>query len=128
MVWLSLTELAAASIPDLVGSLASPHFGVRSQAARELVNRKQQPEVAWPGLVRVRADAYWMVRMQVARGAVHLAAPVEEAVPVLRELLADADEVVQSYAAWGLEKFGQGSEAEILEGLVRQARRKPRRK
>jgi HEAT repeat protein len=108
-VWLSLTELGAASVPDLVGFLASPHYGVRSQAARELANRKQQPELAWPGLVRVRADTCWMVRMQVARGAVHLAAPAEQAVPVLRELLADADEVVQSYAAWALEQFGQGA-------------------
>jgi HEAT repeat protein len=112
-------------LTDLLGWLSDPHYGRRSQAARTLVNRKEQPGVVWPALQAARADDCWMVRIQVPRAAVHLGIPAEQAVPVLRELLGDADEVVRGYAAWALGRFGQGTQAELLEELVRQGRRKP---
>jgi HEAT repeat protein len=127
-MWLGDVQVTSTSVPELVNYLASPHHLVRAQAARELVNRKEQPEVAWRALLAARADENWMVRIQVARAAVHLAAPAQEAIPALRELLAvDSDEVVQGYAAWALERLGQGSEADMLAELVRQGRRKPHR-
>jgi HEAT repeat protein len=121
-MWLSYSQLSAASVPELIGFLANTHHLVRAQAARELVNRKEQPKVAWQALVAVQTDDSWMVRLQVVRGAVHLAAPPAEAIPVLRHLLADADEVIQSYAAWALESFGQGSQKDLLDELPRQRR------
>jgi HEAT repeat protein len=124
-VWLSHTQLASASVPDLIGFLASPHELIRSQAARELVNRKEQPAVAWPGLLAARADGSWVVRMQVPRAAVHLGVAPEEAVPVLESLLDDPSDIVRGYAAWALERFGRGTQADILAELVRQGRHKP---
>lgn len=124
-MWVCDSQLLAASVPELIAWLADPHYGRRAQAARTLANRDPQPEVIWPALLAARADESWMVRMQVPRAAVRHDAPPEQAVPVLREMLGDPDEVVQSYAAWALERFGQGTQAELLEELVRQGRRKP---
>ncbi len=125
-MWLRDGQLSAASVPQLLAWLADPHDGRRAQAARTLTNRDPQPGVIWPALVAARADGSWMVRMQVPRAAIRHGAPPDQAIPVLRELLGDADEVVQSYAAWALERFGQGSEADMLAELVRLGRRKPR--
>jgi len=124
-MWLSTGQLESASVPELLGWLSDPHYGRRAQAARTLVNRKEQPAAVWPALLAARADDCWMVRIQVPRAAVHLGVPAEQAIPVLRELLGDADELVQGYAAWALERFGEGTSAELLEELVRQGRRKP---
>ena len=125
-MWLRDAQLTAASVPELVAWLADPHYGRRAQAARTLANRDPEPDVIWTALLAARADESWMVRMQVPRAAVRHGAPPEQAVPALRELLDDPDEVVQGYAAWALERFGQGSEDDMLAELVRQGRRKPR--
>ena len=125
-MWLDDNQLAAASVPDLLGWLSDTHYGRRSQAARSLVNRKEQPAVVWPALLAARADDCWMVRMQVPRAAVHLGILPEQAVPVLEALLDDPSDIVQGYAAWALERFGRGTQADILADLVRQGRRKPR--
>jgi|GEM_PF-4915973 len=122
--WLPDDKLAGATVSELIAWLASPYSTVRFQAAYEMIKRKPPPEVVWPVLVEMRADECCWVRMEVVRGAVHMAVPPKQAVPVLRELLADTNELVQSTAAWGLERLGQGSQAEILAELVRQGRRK----
>jgi HEAT repeat protein len=111
-MWLSQTQLASASVPELIGFLDSPHYGVRSQVARELVNRKEQPETVWPHLLARRSDESWMVRLQVPRATVHLNVPGEHAIPVLQELLNDPDGVVRSYTVWALEQFGQGPQTD----------------
>jgi hypothetical protein len=40
-------------------------------------------------------------------------------------MLGDAHECVQDSVMWALERFGQGTRAELLEELVRQGKRKP---
>jgi HEAT repeat protein len=109
-MWLSDDQMLSASVDELIGWLSHPHYGRRSQAARTLVNRKEQPELVWPALVAARADDCWMVRMQVARGAMHLGILAEQALPVLRELLGDTHEAVRGYAASALKWFGQGTQ------------------
>jgi HEAT repeat protein len=124
-VLLTQESLSAASIPDLAALVnnSAGYFLHPAQAARELVNRRDP--AALPVLLAARGHPDWKVRMQIPRGLVHLAAVPEQAVPVLRDMLDDADEVVQSYAAWALERFGQGNQAELLAELVRQGKRKP---
>lgn len=80
-MWLRDSQLLAAPVPELVAWLADPHYGRRSQAARTLVNRKEQPEVVWPALLAARANDCWMVRMQAPRAAVHLRSPVTPVTP-----------------------------------------------
>jgi hypothetical protein len=106
-MWLSESQLSAASVPELLELLDSPHYGRRAQAARELANRKEQPALVWPRLAARHTDETWMVRMQIPRAAIHLGIPAERAVPLLRELLGDEDEVVRGYAAWALRRLGE---------------------
>jgi HEAT repeats len=124
-MWLSETRLCSATVPELIGFLSRSHYLDRAGSARQLVNRKEQPEIVWPHLLAARADESWMVRMQVPRATVHLGVLADQAIPVLREMLDDHDAVVQSYSAWALERFGQGRQSDILAELVRQGRRKP---
>ena len=106
-MWLSDSQLSAASVPELLEFLDSPHDLQRGQVARELANRKEQPAVVWPRMASKRADKSWMVRMQIPRSAIYLGIATEQAVPLLREMLADEHEVVQGYAAWALRRLGE---------------------
>jgi HEAT repeat protein len=108
-VWLTETQLKAASVQELIGFLDSSHDRVRTAAARELVNRNEQPEVVWQSVLAKRSDECWMVRLQAPRAAVHLKAPPEQAIPVLQTLLDDPNEYVRDYAEWALKHFGQGN-------------------
>lgn len=116
--------LSGVSLQELAALVNNPSdfFMPPTQAARELVNRRDP--AALPLLLAARNHTHWLVRMQIPRGLVHLAAAPEVAVPILREMLGDAHECVQDYAAWALERFGQGNRAELLEELVRLGKRK----
>lgn len=122
---LTQKDLSAASLAELAALANDPTlmFIDRAIAAREMVNRRDP--AALPHLLAARGHPEWMVRMQIPRGLVHLGAVAEEAVPVLRAMLGDAHECVRNSAMWALERFGQGTRAELLEELARLGACKP---
>jgi HEAT repeat protein len=102
------TNHEAPEVETLIKDLASPDHFVRAEAARRLVNMKENAFRAWPFLLALRADPWYQVRIQLPRAAVHLKAPHEQAIPALLALLDDPDECIRLYARWALEELGQG--------------------
>jgi HEAT repeat protein len=95
-------------VEALIKELANVDHFIRADAARRLVNMKEDASRAWPFLLALQADPWYQVRIQLPRAAVHLKAPHEQAIPALLALLEDPDESIRFYARWALEELGQG--------------------
>ena len=93
------TQANIPSVDELISRLTVSNRFDRAEAARLLVNMRQEAAKALPALLSLYNDSYDMVRIQVPRVIIHMDPPAGQAAEILRILLDDESASVRSYAA-----------------------------